>query len=194
MLRTISSGRSESAVLLAPQQDIAAHRPLDPGLKAANPIEKHDRNAAACASLHQRRRKIDGAEGHDRAEHVKAEPARAPCLRLRDDEVFAVLAQARALGRDVDRVEELFHGRPPAIESSSATMIWRSRHAFAERAPACGRQRSSSEQARHLLRAIFGRRRASGGEDLAQRGGRRLGQRGAIRRRTARPTRRRVSA
>src|SRR5690606_1800320 len=62
------------------------------------------------------------------------------------DEVFAVLAQSGALGRHIDRVEELLHD---ASSSASVVSSIRIAQVFTERAPMRGWQRSNSDQFRH---------------------------------------------
>ena len=80
-----------------------------------------------------------------RAQHVKRH---ARALRTVDlgDQILAVLAQAGAFGRDVERVEELLHRRPRRRSSTAASA--RLRKPSADFVMAFGRQSSSSEQAR----------------------------------------------
>ena len=168
-------GRVGDAILLAPQKNVAADRPLDAGLETSGPIEQDDRDPGARAGLDQRRRYIDRAEDDDGAEHVKrhARPLGAVDLR---DEVFAVLAQARAFGGDVERVEKFLHAPSAAEGLSSAARTCRSRHVFAERPKACGRQRSRSEQAPHLRRSYSAGGVRPEAKSSLQRRGRVLGQ------------------
>ena len=95
-------GRVGDAILLPPQENVAADRPFDAGLKASGPVEQDDRDAGARAGLDQRRRHIDRAEDDDGAEHVKRHARPLGAVDF-GDEVLAVLAQARAFGGDVER-------------------------------------------------------------------------------------------
>ena len=100
----------------------------------------------------QRRRDVDRAEHHDGRQHVEGHARPLGAVHL-GDEVLAVLAQARAFGGDVERVEQLLH----AAFSRNASDPTMRRAPVADGSPGLsGRQRSSSEQARQRLRCCVG--------------------------------------
>ena len=75
--------RVGDAILLAPEENVAADRPLDSGLETSGPIEQDDRDPGARAGLDQRRRYIDRAEDDDGARACEAARASARRRRLR---------------------------------------------------------------------------------------------------------------
>src|SRR5207244_11318690 len=90
------------------------------------------------------------------SQHVKRHPRALRAVDL-GHQIFPVLAQTRAFGGEVERVEELLH--PPASSAVSLKAACKDllRKPSADLAMALGRQISSSEQARERSAAQRGR-------------------------------------
>ena len=134
------------AILLAAEIDVAgglvAHLTEEPTLRR---VKRHG-HAALHALAHERRSRALVGKGHDGGQQVQRDGLLRVVGEMNDD-VLAVQREKRVLGRDVQRVEQLFHSPVSAacLRTYSAT------EAVSPFRSSLGRHTSLSEQLSQAL-------------------------------------------